>query len=132
MFINFERSWDHEQTDGHKRAEKKIEHDKAKAVESQLPPRKVSQDPPPTDSTIAQGLHKMGENKHKVLAKFHHIAYQTTLKGLPFTHFKDEIELQKLHSIKFKFGVHENESVCCDFIVSISDFLITVWWFYRS
>ena len=95
-------------------------------MESELPPRKVSQDPPPTDSTIAQGLHKMGENKHKVLVKVHHIAYQIALKGLPFTYFKDEIELQKLHSVKFKSGVHENESACCDFIVSMSDFLITV------
>ena len=84
---------DDEQTDGHRRAEKETQHEKAKAVGSELPPRKVSQDPPPTGSAIAQGLPKIGENKHKALVKFHHIAYQISLKGLPFTHFKDEIEL---------------------------------------
>ena len=36
---------DHKETDGHKRAEKETEHKKAKAAESELPPRKVSQDP---------------------------------------------------------------------------------------
>ena len=113
---------DYKQTDGHKRAEKGAKHEKAKAMGSELPPRKVSQDPSPTDSTIAQGLCKMGENEHKVLVKFHHVAYQIALKDLPFTHFKDEIELQKLHNVKFKSGACKNESACHDFIVSISDF----------
>ena len=36
---------DNKETDGHKRAEKETEHKKAKAAESELPPRKVSQDP---------------------------------------------------------------------------------------
>ena len=113
---------DREQTEGHKRAEKGTEHKKAKATGSELPPKKVSQDPHTTDSTIAQELHKMGENEHKALVKFHHIAYQIALKGLPFTHFKDETELQKLYDVKFKSGVYENKNACCNFIVSISDF----------
>ena len=58
---------DHEQIDGHKRAEKETEHEKAKAAGRELPPRKVSQDPTPTDSAIAQELHKMGENERKAL-----------------------------------------------------------------
>ena len=66
----------------------------------------------------------MGENERKALVKFHHIAYQIALKGLPFTHFKDEIDLQKLHDVKLNSGVYKNESACRDFIVSISDFLI--------
>ena len=115
---------DDKQTDGHKRAEKETEHKKTKATGNELPPRKVSLDPPPTDSGIAQGLHKMGENKHKALVKLHHITYQIALKGLPFTHFKDETELQKLHDVKFKSGAYENESACYDFNVSISDFLM--------
>ena len=115
---------DHEQTDGHKRAKKESEHKKAKAAGSERPPRKAFQDPPPRDSAIAQGLRKMGENEHKALVKFHHIAYQNARKSLPFTHFKDEIELQKLHDVKFKSGAYENESACCNFIVSISDLFI--------
>ena len=115
---------DHKQTDDHKRAKKEAEHKKAKAAGSELPPRKVSLDPPPTDSAIAQGLHKTGENERNALVKLHHITYQITLKGLPFTHFKDEIELQKLLNIKFKSRAYENQNACHDFIVSISDFLM--------
>ena len=58
---------DHKQIDGHKRAEKETEDEKAKAAGRELPPRKVSQDPTPTDSAIAQELHKMGENERKAL-----------------------------------------------------------------
>ena len=47
---------DHKQTNGHKRAEKETQHQKAKAAGSELPPRKVSQDPPPTYSTITSLL----------------------------------------------------------------------------
>ena len=43
---------DRKQRDGHKRDEKETEHEKAKAAGSELPPRKVSEDPPPTYSTI--------------------------------------------------------------------------------
>ena len=114
---------DHKQTDGHKRAEKDTEHKKAKATGSELPPRKLFQDPPPTDSAIAQGLHKMGETNIRHLVSST-IFYQITPKGLPFTHFKGEIKLQKLHYIKFKSGAYKYESACCDFIVSISDFLM--------
>ena len=66
----------------------------------------------------------MGENECKALVKFHHIAYQIALKSLPFTHFKDEIGLKKLHDVQFNSGVYKNESACRDFIVSIGDFLI--------
>ena len=114
---------DHKQTDGHKRAEKERAQE-SQAMASELPLKKVSQDPPPTETAIAQGLCKMWENEHKALNKFHHIAYQIALKGLPSTHFKDKIELQKLHDVKFKSGAYNNESACCHFIVSISDFLI--------
>ena len=100
------------------------EHKKVKVAGLELPLRKVSQDSPPTDSTIAQGLCKMRENEHKALVKFHHIAYQIFLKVLPFTPFKDEIELQNLHNVKFKSWVYENENACHDFIASISDFLM--------
>ena len=50
---------DHKQTNGHKRAEKETQHQKAKAAGSELPPRKVSQDPPPTNFAVAQELRKI-------------------------------------------------------------------------
>ena len=34
------------------------------------------------------------------------------------------MELQKLYNVKFKSGTYENESACCNFLVSISDFLM--------
>ena len=52
-----------------------------------------------------------------------HIAFHVATKGLPFKYFKDEIELQKLHDIKFQARAYKNESACHDFILNISNFL---------
>ena len=52
-----------------------------------------------------------------------HIAFHVATKGLPFKYFKDEIELQKLHDIKFQARAYKNESPCHDFILNISNFL---------
>ena len=88
---------DQKHIDGHKRAEKETEHEKSKAAGSIATTLKGFSRSPPTGFAIAQGLRKIGENECKALVKFHHIAHQIALKGLPFTHFKDEIELQNLH-----------------------------------
>ena len=50
-------------------------------------------------------------------------AYYTALKGRPFTNFKDLIDLEKLHGMKFQRGAYENETSCIDFIKSISEFV---------
>ena len=47
----------------------------------------------------------MGHNQQESLVKLHGIAYYT-LKGLVFTGFKYEIELQNLYNVKFESGAH--------------------------
>ena len=56
-------------------------------------------------SSIVQGFRKMGHNQQESLVKLHGIAYYT-LKGLVFTGFKYEIELQNLYTVKFESGAH--------------------------
>ena len=39
-----------------------------------------------------------------------------------FADFKDHIQLEKFHEVKFKSGSYENESSCRGFIKAISEF----------
>ena len=77
----------------------------------------------PADSPIRSGLKKMGVKEKQALTKLHDVAYYIALKGRPFTDFKDLIDLEKLHGVKFQSGAYENETSCRDFIDSISEFL---------
>ena len=75
------------------------------------------------DSSISSGLKKIGVKENQALTKLHDVVYYTGLKGRPFTDFKDLIDLEKLHGVKFQSGAYENETSCRDFINSISEFL---------
>ena len=63
----------------------------------------------------------MGELEKESVQKLHDIAYYIASKGHAFTDFKDHIELEKLHEVKYS-GAYENESACRDFIFSISEY----------
>ena len=52
-----------------------------------------------------------------------HTAFHDAAKGLPFKYFKDKIELQKIHDVKFQVGACENKRTCHDFILNISNSL---------
>ena len=77
----------------------------------------------PADSSISSGLKKMGVKVKQALTKLHDAAYYIALKRTPFTDFKDLLDLEKLHGVKFQSGAYENETSCRDFIDSISEFL---------
>ena len=59
----------------------------------------------PADSQISSVLKKMG-------VMLHNVAYYIALKGKPSTDFKDLIDLQKLHGVKFQSGAYEHETSC--------------------
>ena len=58
----------------------------------------------PVDSAISSGLKKMRVKEKQALIKLHDFAYYIALKGRPFTDFKDLIDLEKLHGVKFQSG----------------------------
>ena len=64
----------------------------------------------------------MGETEKTALKKLFNIAHHITVKGQPLTEFKDHIQLEKFHRVKFQSGSYENESSCKDFIKAISEF----------
>ena len=61
----------------------------------------------PLSSSIIQGFRKTGHNEQESLVKLHGITYYTALKGLVFTGFKNEIELQNLYNVKFESGAYK-------------------------
>ena len=76
----------------------------------------------PQNSTIALGLAKMGDEERSYVEKLMDIMYFIAMKGCPFTDFKDHIEQEKLHEVKFS-GPYENKSACRDFIDIISCYM---------
>ena len=64
----------------------------------------------------------MGETEKTALKKLFNIAHHIAVKGQQFTDFKDHIQLEKVHGVKFRSGSYENESSCRDFIKAMSEF----------
>ena len=111
---------EHENTDGHKRAIREEENNKAVAVSVDLAPRKTVQETPAFLAT-GSGFKKMGDKEKEALTKLHTIAHYIAVKGRPYLRFKDLIKLEKLQGIKFQSGAYENESACQDSIKNISE-----------
>ena len=111
---------DHDSSECHQRATREKEHEVAVAAGISLAPRKVIQQTP-SNSAIKQCFQHMGELEKESVQKLHDIAYYIASKGHAFTDFKDHIELEKLHEVKYS-GAYENESACRDFIFSISEY----------
>ena len=112
----------HGNTDSHKRATEAKENKQATIAGKLIPMRKITLEVP-VDSPISSGLKKMEVKEKQALTKLHNVAYYIALKGRPFTDFKDLMDLEKLHRVKFQSGAYENETSCRDFIDSISEFL---------
>ena len=111
---------DHHSSECHQRATREKEHEGAIAAGISLAPRKVIQQIP-SNSAIKQCFQQMGELEKDSVQKLHEIAYYIASKGHAFTDFKDHIELEKMHEVKYS-GAYENESACKDFIFSISEY----------
>ena len=113
---------EHVSTDSHKCATEAKENEQATNAGRSILMCKITLEVP-ADSPISSGLKKMGVKEKQALTKLHDVAYYIALKGRPFTDFKDLIDLEKLHGVKFQSGAYENETSCRDFTHSISEFL---------
>ena len=124
---NFKKSAlkEHSTSDSHTAAVEEANHERAKEAGLSLPPKHIKINIP-TDSAIASGFQKMSEKERIGLRKLMDVAHFIALKGRPFTDFKDLIELEKLHGVKFDTSAYENESACRDFIKSISSYLFDI------
>ena len=124
---NFKKSalQEHSTSDGHLTAVEETNHAQAKEAGLSLPPKHVKINIP-ADSAIATGFQKMGDKERMGLEKLLDIAHYIALKGRPFMDFKDLIELEKLHGVKFDTSAYENASACRDFIKSIASYLFDI------
>ena len=113
---------DHMLSECHATGISETEHETAVAAGNSLPPKHVVHEVP-AQSAIALGMQKMSEKERTSVKKLMHIAYFIALKGRPFTNFKDHIELEKLHGVKFDTSAYENETACREFIKSIACYL---------
>ena len=115
----------HSTSECHRTGVGESKHQNAIEAGLSLPKKRVVQTAP-NDSHIASGLQKMGEKERSGLKKLMEVAYFIALKGRPFTDFKDMIELEKLHGVKFDTSAYENESACRDFIKSTASYLFDI------
>ena len=116
---------EHSTSECHRTGVEEAKHQEAIASGISLPPKHAVQSIP-EDSAIASGLQKMGEKERSWLKKLMDVAYFIALKGRPFTDFKDLIDLEKLHDVKFDTSAYENESACRDFIKSTASYLFDI------
>ena len=77
----------------------KLNEEAVAAVRS-LPPRKAVQHAP-SDSTIVQGIQLTGDLERDTVNKLHEIAYYIALKGQPFLNFKEQLEIEQMHGVKY-------------------------------
>ena len=111
---------DHATIDGHTRAIRQQENEKAIAAGLTNAPHKVVPETP-TYSAIGAGFKRMGEAKKTALKKVD-IAHHIAVKGRPFTDSRTTFNWKKIHKVKFQSGSYENESNCRDFIKAIYEF----------
>ena len=114
---------EHSLSVGHKTGVDEAKHEEAVAVGISLPPKKVVHNVPDV-SAISSAMKIMEEKERSGAQKLVEIAYLIALKGRPFTDFKDLIELEKLHGVKFDTNAYENESGCREFINSIANYFL--------
>ena len=105
----------HATSDGHTRAIREQENEKAIAAGLTVAPHKVVQETP-TYSGIGPGFKRIREAEKRALIKLSDIAHHIAVKRRLFTDFKDHIQLEKIHGVKFQSSLYENESSCKDFI----------------
>ena len=104
---------DHASSECHERAVREEENKKEETEGRTLERQLITQTIPP-GSAIREVFKKMSLNEQFALRKF---AYLIALKGHAFTDFKDLIELEKIHEVKFQAGLYEN-----DFIFAIAEY----------
>ena len=112
----------HESSECHDTGVSETRHEEAIAAGKSLPPKHIIHEIP-DDCPIASGMKKMSKKEELGIKKLMDIAYFIALKARPFTDFKDQIELEKVHGVKFDTNSYENETACREFIKSIALYL---------
>ena len=112
---------DHDSSECHKRACREKEYATAVALGKSVAPRKVVLQAP-ADSAIVKGFTQMGDQERESVQKLQEIAFHIARKGRPFTDFQDQVEIEKLHGVKYT-GTYENETACKNFIFCIAEYL---------
>ena len=98
---------DYATTDGQTIAIREWENERAIVAGLTVTPHKVVQETP-TYSAVGAGFERMGETEKTALKKLFNIAHHIAVKGQQFTDFKDHIQLEKIHGVKFQSGSYEN------------------------
>ena len=62
----------------------------------------------------------MGDLQHDRVKKLQETAYNIALKGQPFSNFKEQLEVEQIHGVKYS-GAYENDKACKKFIFGIAE-----------
>ena len=65
----------------------------------------------------------MGDWECDSVKKLKEIAYYTALKREPFLNFKEQLEIEQMHGVKYS-GAYENEKACNNFIFGIAEYFL--------
>ena len=123
--VNFKKSAlnEHALLECHDKGIAEVKHKRGVAAGQSLPLKYVVHKVP-ADSAIASGMQKMGDKEKVGVKKLMDIASFIALKRRPFTDFKDYIEFENLHEVKFDTNSHENKTACQEFIKTITCYLL--------
>ena len=97
----------------HNQAVCEKEPEKVVAAGRSFPPRKVVQHAL-SISTISQGTQLMCDLDHDTVKKLHKITDWIALKGQPFSNFKEQLEREQMHGVKYS-RAYEKDKMCKNF-----------------
>ena len=62
----------------------------------------------------------MGDLECDSVKKLKEIAYYTALKREPFLNFKEQLEIEQMHGVKYS-GAYKNDKACNNFIFGVAE-----------
>ena len=74
-----------------------------------------------TNLSIVKGIQLMGDLERDSVKNPKDIAYYIVLKGQPFSNFKEQLEIEQMHGVKYS-GAYENDKSCKNFIFGITEY----------
>lgn len=110
---------DHEKSDQHELSIDLQEKQQAETTGVSRKRKHITQNVP-ENSAIKQSFRKMSINEKDSLSKLFDIAFIIAKKGRPYTDFKDLIEVEKAHGVKYTVQSYCNNKQCTEFVKFIS------------
>ena len=102
---------DHEKSDQHELSIDLQEKQQAETTGVSRKRKHITQNVP-ENSAIKQSFRKMSINEKDSLSKLFDIAFIIAKKGRPYTDFKDLIEVEKAHGVKYTVQSYCNNKQC--------------------